>query len=86
MHFNRSFCVVNMACYIILAIKFITNVILLMKRSRKNRTGLWLEENERDEIEHIIDEMNPTKLQREDIDPDESEDFQVNFLNINILF
>lgn len=45
-------------------------------RSRKNRTGLWLEENERDEIEHIIDEMNPTKLQREDIDPDESEDFQ----------
>lgn len=59
---------------------------VLMKRSRKNRTGLWLEENERDEIEHIIDEMNPTKLQREDIDPDESEDFQVNFLNINILF
>lgn len=43
-------------------------------RSRKNRTGLWLEEKERDEIEHIIDEMNPTKLQNED--NEESEDFQ----------
>lgn len=43
-------------------------------RSRKNRTGLWLEEKERDAIEHIIDEMNPTKLQNED--NEESEDFQ----------